>query len=151
MNVLDAVNHYRGEWPQCYINQTDNQDDRYTIRHSSGAGFYPDDVESEDRVCSMSQFNNCVKECEVNFIGLPKINNQIEMQKVVKGRFRENKIVSHLLETYTDMNKIAMMDFSDEDRMQFAQLIGYSVSGYSDLSYVSDESYYAAEARSSEG
>jgi len=32
------------------------------------------------------------------------------------------------------------MDFSDEDRMQFAQLIGYSVCGYRDLSYVTGKS-----------
>jgi len=30
-------------------------------------------------------------------------------------------------------------DFSQEDREQFAQLIGYSLSGFGELSYVSDE------------
>jgi hypothetical protein len=62
-------------------------------------------------------------------------------------RFKANAIVSHLLQTHPtcDMNKLASMDFTDEDRMQFAQLIGYSVGGYADLSYVSDESYEAAE------
>ncbi|HHP7110130.1 hypothetical protein [Pseudomonas aeruginosa] len=35
----------------------------------------------------------------------------------------------------------------DEDYMQFAQLIGYSVSGYSDLSYVSDDSRGLAYAK----
>lgn len=67
------------------------------------------------------------------------------MQPVINGRFKENKIVSYCLDNKTDMNDIARQDFSDEDREQFAQLIGYSVGGYSDLSYVSDESYYRAE------
>jgi hypothetical protein len=54
-------------------------------------------------------------------------------------RFKKNKIVCHLLDNGPlDMNKLAMMDFSDEDREQFAQLIGYSVSGASELEYVSD-------------
>jgi len=62
-------------------------------------------------------------------------------------RFKANAIVIHLLQTHPtcDMNKLAGMDFTDEDRMQFAQLIGYSVGGYAELSYVSDESYEAAE------
>ena len=75
------------------------------------------------------------------------MSEQVEMQKIVNGRFRENKIVSHLLDTYTDMNKLARIDFTDEDRMQFAQLIGYSVGGYGSLSYVSDESYDAVYER----
>lgn len=57
-------------------------------------------------------------------------------------RFKENKIVSYLLEEAKklniDMNTLAALCFSDEDREQFAQLIGYSVSGACDLSYVSD-------------
>lgn len=54
-------------------------------------------------------------------------------------RFKENAIVNFLLRAGPyDMNKLAMMSFSDEDREQFAQLIGYSVSGACDLSYVSD-------------
>lgn len=60
-------------------------------------------------------------------------------------RFQENAIVSSLLETSSlDMNKIAVMDFSQADREQFAQLIGYSLSGYSELSYVRDETYERA-------
>lgn len=67
------------------------------------------------------------------------------MQPIIDGRFKENKIVSYCLDNKTDMNRIAMKDFTDDDRMQFAQLIGYSLGGYSDLSYVTDESYYRAE------
>ncbi len=60
-------------------------------------------------------------------------------------RFKQNKIVRFLIDMGPfDMNKLAMMNFSDEDRVQFAQLIGYSRSGFGDLSYVSDEAYEAA-------
>ena len=63
-------------------------------------------------------------------------------------RFKENAIVSFLLAAGpNDMNKLALMNFSEEDRQQFAQLIGYSLSGYSELSYVIDEAYAAAEQR----
>lgn len=56
-------------------------------------------------------------------------------------RFKANKIVTHLLKccenrTHADMNSIAAGDFSKEDRIQFAQLIGYSWSGAGDLSYM---------------
>ena len=58
-------------------------------------------------------------------------------------RFQENKIVSALLEFSQekgmDMNKLSCMDFSREDWVQFAQLIGYSIGGWEDLSYVSNE------------
>lgn len=61
-------------------------------------------------------------------------------------RFKQNKIVKHLLETHTncDRNTITAMGFDDNDRRQFAQLTGYSLSGYGDLSYVRDEDYSAA-------
>lgn len=74
-------------------------------------------------------------------------------------RFRVNPIVRALLDrdtargrVYPDfparsdggLNWIAMQDFSREDQEQFAQLIGYSISGYHELSYVSDESAAAA-------
>lgn len=57
-------------------------------------------------------------------------------------RFKENAIVSHLLEhgqkTGCGLNEIACMKFDQDDRSQFAQLIGYSLSGYGDLSYHDD-------------
>ena len=62
-------------------------------------------------------------------------------------RFKANAIVQHLLDTHPacDMNKLACMEFTVDDRQQFAQLIGYSLSGYGDLqSYVDDEAYNAA-------
>ena len=57
-------------------------------------------------------------------------------------RFKANAIVRFLSEGR--LNELATMDFSAKDRMQLAQLIGYSVSGYGTLSYVTDESYEAA-------
>lgn len=70
-------------------------------------------------------------------------------------RFKENKIVSHLLEVAQKhgcgLNELARMEFSQDDREQFAQLIGYSLSGYGDLSYISDDTYNAARAMVDEG
>jgi hypothetical protein len=67
-------------------------------------------------------------------------------------RFKANAIVRHLLDHGgIDMNQLASLDFSDEDRMQFAQLIGYSVSGFGELSYVDDETYGSAEAMCATG
>jgi len=71
------------------------------------------------------------------------------LAKDAKGvlRFKANAIVQHLLDTHPacDMNKLACMDFTDDDRQQFAQLIGYSLDGYGSLqSYVNDEAYNAA-------
>lgn len=60
-------------------------------------------------------------------------------------RFKENKIVTYLLENGgIDLNQIAAKGFNVADEEQFAQLIGYSHSGFGDLSYVSDETWYAA-------
>ena len=65
-------------------------------------------------------------------------------------RFKENRIVRHLLDNSTKtgcgLNELARMDFTEEERMQLAQLIGYSVSGYGELSYASQESVETADA-----
>jgi hypothetical protein len=56
-------------------------------------------------------------------------------------RFKPNKILEYLFDIGAlDLNKIAAMSFPVEDRMQLAQLLGYSISGYSDLSYVTNGS-----------
>ena len=57
-----------------------------------------------------------------------------------------NAIVQHLFDTHPtcDMNHLARIGFTDDDRQQFAQLIGYSLSGYGDLSYVDDRTYATA-------
>jgi len=61
-------------------------------------------------------------------------------------RFRENAIVRYLLDVgATDMNRLALLPFSQEDREQFLQLIGYSVCGFGELSYVSDEAWARAK------
>lgn len=69
---------------------------------------------------------------------------QYPMQPIVLvdgvARFRENNIIRCMLDVGPfDMNQLAVMDFTDVDREQFAQLIGYSVSGAGDLDYMSDE------------
>lgn len=60
-------------------------------------------------------------------------------------RFKENRIVSALLEHSRKhgygLNETARGDFTPEEHMQVAQLIGYSLDGYGTLSYVTDESY----------
>ena len=56
------------------------------------------------------------------------------------ARFKENKIVRFLLEAGPyNMNTLALMPFNNEDREHFAQLIGYSVSGFGDLSYTNPD------------
>lgn len=65
-------------------------------------------------------------------------------------RFRANTLVRHLLDEASAGRKCGMNELysqvkaSKEEKQQFAQLIGYSVSGYGDLSYVTDEAYAAA-------
>lgn len=79
--------------------------------------------------------------------------NPHPMQQIVRTdsgtiRFRENKIVRFLLDAGSiDLNQLAAMGgvFSQEDWMQLAQLIGYSVSGYGDLSYASRKSVQEAD------
>lgn len=73
------------------------------------------------------------------------------MQPIVKdgkvARFKANPIVQYLLDAGPfDMNDLALMNFKREDREQFAQLIGYSVSGAGDLSYMSDALIAKADA-----
>ena len=52
--------------------------------------------------------------------------------------FKQNTIVRFLLEAgLWDMNKLELMNFTLEDREQFAQLIGYSLTGFLELPYVS--------------
>ncbi len=80
-------------------------------------------------------------------------NEKMPMQPIVKHegdghrtiRFKPNELVRYLLDNGgLDLNHLASVDFPNEDREQFVQLIGYSIMGYHELSYVSDES--AAEA-----
>lgn len=67
-------------------------------------------------------------------------------------RFKENAIVRYLLDKGgVTLNDLALIPFSQDDRMQFAQLIGYSLSGFSDLSYVDDATFEAATAMAEQG
>lgn len=63
-------------------------------------------------------------------------------------RFKANAIVNKLQEVAAsagyDLHAACRDNYSDEEWMQLAQLIGYSITGYSELSYVSDESYSRA-------
>lgn len=62
-------------------------------------------------------------------------------------RFKPNEIVRRLLdEGGIDLNQIALWKVSDEDRTQFTQLIGYSVSGAGDLSYFNRDTLAVADA-----
>ena len=66
-------------------------------------------------------------------------------------RFKANRIIARLFDVdVLDLNRIMTWDVPDEDRMQLAQLLGYSVGGYGELSYVTDESYEAAEKAAEE-
>ena len=66
-------------------------------------------------------------------------------------RFKPNRIVQFLLDWATprgiSLTELTRMEFTDDERTQFAQLIGYSVSGFGDLPYVSDEAYAEATAK----
>ncbi len=67
-------------------------------------------------------------------------------------RFKENCIVRKLLdEGGIDLNQISMWDVSQDDKEQFAQLLGYSCSGYSSLSFASDEVCEVARKMVEEG
>lgn len=56
-------------------------------------------------------------------------------------RFKANKVIQWLFDTgKLDLNAMAMQNFSKQDTEQIAQLLGYSVCGYSDLSYATKKS-----------
>lgn len=60
-------------------------------------------------------------------------------------RFKRNEIINHLFESGAlSLNRVAEMEFSQEDRQQLAQLLGYSVSGYGELGYVTNKAYKKA-------
>jgi len=62
--------------------------------------------------------------------------------------FKVNRIVRMLLDTHPamDMNTIGSIPFTDDERQQFAQLLGYSLNGYGELPYVDDNAYNRAMA-----
>lgn len=78
-------------------------------------------------------------------------NQPIETDEVGTERFVKNRIVDWLLNAGPfDLNAVCIQGhingWTDEEHAQFAQLTGYSVSGWGTLSYVSDEKYESVEA-----
>ena len=70
----------------------------------------------------------------------------LELDKHSVVRFKANALVRYILDNGSiDMNELAVVDFPQEDREQFAQLIGYSLCGFSELSYASDAAYETAD------
>lgn len=71
-------------------------------------------------------------------------------------RFRRNRVVRALLDhahagEKFDLNDIAASeDFSDEERCQFYQLIGYSLSGYHEMGFVTNEEAHKVSAAARE-
>lgn len=63
-------------------------------------------------------------------------------------RFKQNAIVRFLLDAGPfDLDMLAKMPFSAEDWEQLAQLIGYSLSGFGELPYVTDATYDRAASQ----
>jgi hypothetical protein len=63
-------------------------------------------------------------------------------------RFKENKIVNFLLDNGGyDLNRLCTMGFPEEDWEQLMMLIGYSFSGFGDLSRVSNKTYARARRK----
>lgn len=98
--------------------------------------------EDTTRVCA--QAGNLIQELRASLSSSQEDSEP--MQPIVMdhgvARFRKNAIVAFLLDAGPfDMNALPRIAFSKQDRDQFAQLIGYSVSGYGELSYVDDRRY----------
>ncbi len=78
----------------------------------------------------------------------------IQPIEVVDGvtRFKMNAIVHFLLDAGPyDLNMLARRSFPRDDREQFTQLIGYSLSGASELDHMTDETLDAARRMHEEG
>lgn len=75
---------------------------------------------------------------------MKNLNHPMQPIEMDKGnpRFKANSIVQFL--TKDKLNWLATLAFPQEDWEQLAQLIGYSVSGFCDLSYVRPEVANAA-------
>lgn len=67
-------------------------------------------------------------------------------------RFKKNEIINYLIDNGNiSLNDLARKGFSNEDWTQLAQLIGYSHSSWSTLSYVTNESYAIVHHQIEEG
>lgn len=77
---------------------------------------------------------------------------KMPLQPIRNGRFVPNRIVKTLLDAAPiGLNELAVMEFTQSEQEQFIQLIGYSLNGFSELSYVSDETYETAFKIAEEG
>ena len=73
-------------------------------------------------------------------------NQELYLDTDGKIKFKENKIVNYILNHGgIDLNHLRSIEFPQDDREQFAQLIGYPHSGYGELNYVTDKSYYQTQ------
>ncbi len=77
---------------------------------------------------------------------LPHPTQPIALDEKGVERFKKNQIVRDLLNLAPvhglDMNRMACSAYTNEDRVQFVQLIGYSLCGFGELSsYVSKRAY----------
>ena len=101
------------------------------------------------------RINAIMTKLELMNIKVPsKVKHPIQPPEMIGSvlRFKQNKIVRYLLDNGgIDMNKLAILGFPKEDHIQFAQLIGYSLSGFSELSYVDDDTYGAAHNMAHQG
>jgi hypothetical protein len=62
-----------------------------------------------------------------------------------RPRFKKNTLVDYLLEKGgINLNDLCDVSCPPDERQQFAQLIGYSLSGYGELSYVDAIAYETA-------
>lgn len=66
-------------------------------------------------------------------------------------RFKQNAIVVYLMNNLPwTMDNLAECSFSDEDKAQFAQLLGCRVDGFGLLPYVSEAAAQVADAKAAE-
>lgn len=72
----------------------------------------------------------------------------IEFDDQGTARFKQNALVRYLLDAGPiDLNQLAVLpNIPNEDHEQLAQLIGYSVSGFGDLSYADPKTVAQADA-----
>lgn len=65
-------------------------------------------------------------------------------------RFKANAIIQRLFDTgVIDLNRTSLWNCPIEDHEQLAQLLGYSVSGFGDLSYAQRKTIRKANRRAS--
>lgn len=70
----------------------------------------------------------------------PIPDQPMEEDEQGKIRFIMNPLVRYLLDNgELDMNALQYMPATDREKAQFAQLIGYSLVGYSELPYVTSD------------